>query len=51
MGWWFWDEIPGWTTAAGATLIILAGVVNLWQPRRRSTPNASDGVTPQDNGL
>ena len=29
MGWWFWDEIPAWTTAAGAALIISAGVINL----------------------
>ncbi|MDO6682793.1 DMT family transporter [Oceanobacter sp. 5_MG-2023] len=41
MGWWFWDEIPGWTTIAGAVLIILAGIVNLWQPRSRGTPDAT----------
>lgn len=29
MGWWFWDEVPGWTTAAGAALIIAAGIINL----------------------
>ena len=29
MGWFFWDEIPLWTTAVGAALIIAAGVINL----------------------
>ena len=29
MGWWFWDEIPLWTTWLGAGLIIFAGLMNL----------------------
>ena len=36
MGWLFWDEIPAWTTWAGAALIILAGFVNLWSPKSAS---------------
>lgn len=31
MGWWFWDEIPLWSTWAGASLIILAGLLNLYE--------------------
>jgi len=29
MGWFFWDEIPAWTTTAGAALIFAAGIINL----------------------
>lgn len=29
LGWVFWDEIPLWTTWAGAALIIGAGIINL----------------------
>lgn len=33
MGWWFWDEIPLWTTWLGAGLIICAGLLNLYSPK------------------
>ncbi|MEN9465255.1 MAG: hypothetical protein RL217_1436, partial [Pseudomonadota bacterium] len=29
LGWLFWNEIPLWSTWAGAMLIIGAGVINL----------------------
>jgi drug/metabolite transporter (DMT)-like permease len=29
MGWWFWGEIPAWTTWAGALMIFAAGLLNL----------------------
>ncbi|MAD46601.1 MAG: EamA family transporter [Oceanospirillaceae bacterium] len=38
MGWWFWDEIPAWTTAAGAALIITAGIINLRGSRKPKSP-------------
>jgi drug/metabolite transporter (DMT)-like permease len=34
MGWIIWAEIPAWTTWAGATLIVSAGLINLWQPQK-----------------
>ncbi|WP_221798356.1 DMT family transporter [Oceanobacter mangrovi] len=39
MGWWFWDEVPTLATLAGAALIILAGLVNLWSPKQAAGKN------------
>lgn len=35
MGWYFWDELPLWTTWLGATLIVSAGLLNLYQPKSK----------------
>ena len=33
MGWLIWDEIPAWTTWLGASLIVAAGLINLYRPK------------------
>jgi drug/metabolite transporter (DMT)-like permease len=35
MGWLIWDEIPLWTTWLGASLIVAAGLLNLYKPAKR----------------
>ena len=35
MGWFFWDEIPSWTTWLGAGFILISGLINIIRSKVR----------------
>lgn len=36
MGWFFWDEVPIWTTWLGAGLILISGLINVLRSRNKT---------------
>ena len=47
IGWFFFDEIPTLTMLAGATLVVLAGILVIWRERQLGLKRDRTAVTPQ----